>query len=89
MKEVNWEREQRKQNRLEKLGTNEPRCGMCGEDHWTCFEAHHVAGRKFDPMTVRLCMNCHRKVADDQSDHPPFNPDADPTIQAIGHSCLA
>jgi hypothetical protein len=81
-------REARKQRRLEKLGTNQPRCGACGECDDRTLEAHHVAGRKNDPATVIVCRNCHRKVSDDQQDHPAFDKAADPMLQAIGHFLL-
>ena len=81
-------REARNQRRLETLGTSEPRCGTCGERDNRTLEAHHVAGRKSDPATVIVCRNCHRKVSDDQKDHPAFDPAADPMLQAIGHFLL-
>lgn len=62
--------ERRKQARLDKLGTNAPRCVHCGENDQTCLEAHHVAGRAYDPDTMILCRNCHRKLSDMQQDHP-------------------
>ena len=43
--------ERRKQKRLERLGTNEPRCGTCGEHDDRALELHHVAGRKHDVST--------------------------------------
>ena len=81
-------REARKQRRLETLGMNEPRCGTCDERDDRVLEAHHVAGRKNDPATVIVCRNCHRKVTDDQEDHPSFDKAADPMLQAIGHFLL-
>lgn len=36
-------REIRKQRRLEKLRTNSPLRGECGENDWRCLELHHVA----------------------------------------------
>ena len=78
-------KERRKQRRLEKLGTNNPVCGTCGERDWRCFEDHHVADYKRDNLTVPICRNCHRKVSDDQNDHPVFNPTADPVLDRIGH----
>lgn len=82
-------REIRKQRRLEKLGTHNPRCGTCGESRWQCLEQHHTAGRKYDPDTVVLeCRNCHRVVSDNQLDHPAFDAAADPMLQAIGHFLL-
>ena len=81
-------RETRKQRRLEMIGLNDPRCGMCGETGWQCIELHHVADYARDDMTVLICRNCHRKVSDDQRDHPAFNPSADPMLDAIGHFLL-
>ena len=74
--------------RLEKLGTDNPLCGTCGETDDRCFEAHHIAGRRHDDLTVNICCNCHRKVSDDQRDHPPFVAGADPMLAAIGHFLL-
>ena len=81
-------REKRKQARLQRLGTNDPRCGMCGENDDRCMELHHVADFKRDDATVCICRNCHRKMSDDQRDHPAFNPIADPMLDAIGHFLL-
>jgi len=81
-------REARKQRRLEALGTNDPTCGECGESDWRCMELHHVADHGCDDGTVILCRNCHRKVSDDQKDHPAFDPAADPTLHAIGRFLL-
>lgn len=77
-------REIRKQLRLEKLGTNSPMCGTCGEADYRTLEKHHVAGRKYDPDTVITCRNCHRKVTDDQKDHPAIEANADAMLSAIG-----
>lgn len=82
------ERERREQRRLEKLGTNDPRCGMCEETDWRTFELHHPAGRKHDDATVLICSNCHRKVSDDQKDHPAFDPNADAMLASIGNFLL-
>ena len=88
MKDFSIAAERRKQLRLEKLGTNQPRCGTCGETDWRCMEAHHIAGRHFDDETVILCWNCHRKVSDDQKDHPPIHSDANALMESIGHFLL-
>jgi len=77
-------REIRKQRRLEKLGTNSPICGACGEADYRTLEKHHVAGRKHDPDTVITCRNCHRKVPDDQKDHPAIDANADAMLSAVG-----
>jgi hypothetical protein len=81
-------REVRKQRRLEALGTNDPKCGTCGESDWRCIELHHVADYGCNDATVRICRNCHRKVSDDQRDHPAFDPNADPALHAIGRFLL-
>lgn len=70
MKATEIAKERRKQDRLEKLGTQKPACSQCGETDDRCLEAHHIAGRAYSEDTVILCRNCHRKVSDDQKDHP-------------------
>ena len=81
-------KEARKQARLERLGSNVPRCGTCGESDDRCLELHHVAGRKSDPTVVHLCRNCHRKVTDDQKDVPPYQPNSDAFLDAVGRFLL-
>lgn len=88
MTDKELKKEVRKQFRLERLGSNHPRCGVCGEGDDRCLEAHHVAGRSRDEATVTICRNCHRKVSDDQKDHPVFNSDADQLLDRIGHFLL-
>lgn len=83
-----FERERRKQKRLEQLGSDDPHCGMCGHSDWQALELHHVAGQKYDESTVPLCRNCHRIVSDDQYDHPAFDPDTDAMLVNIGHFML-
>ena len=63
-------RERRRQNALERLGTNEPRCIFCGEADWRTLEKHHIAGQVYDDFTSIHCRNCHRKQSDRQKDHP-------------------
>ncbi len=63
-------KEKRKQDRLEKLGSKNPVCSLCGETDDRCLEAHHIAGRAYAEDTAILCRNCHRKASDDQKDHP-------------------
>lgn len=53
-----------------RLGTQNPRCAICGNNDWTCLEAHHIAGQAYDPLTNILCRNCHRHLSDGQKDHP-------------------
>ena len=83
-----FDRERRKQKRLEKLGTDEPRCGTCGEGRWQCIEEHHPADYGRDEATVLVCRNCHRVLSDDQRGHPAFDPDADPLLSSVGHFLL-
>jgi hypothetical protein len=62
--------ETRRQNALDRLGTNKPCCVVCGETDPHCLELHHLFGRKNDPDTlVIVCRNCHRKLSDAQKDH--------------------
>jgi hypothetical protein len=76
--------EARKQRSFDRLGSNEPRCGMCGEGNFECLERHHVAGRKHDETLVTLCRNCHRKISVRQDYVPSSNSKADPLLAAIG-----
>ena len=88
MDAIELAKEARKQNRLERFGTNTPRCGVCGEADDRCLEAHHVAGRKHDDATVLVCRNCHRKVSDDQRDYPAFDPQSDAVLDSVGRFLL-
>ena len=81
-------RERRKQRRLEALGTNDPRCGTCGESRWQCIEEHHPSDHGREATTVLECRNCHRVLSDDQKDHPAFNANNEPMLDAIGHFLL-
>lgn len=69
-KPVNWAAEARRQKRLERMGAAKPRCLYCGENDDRCLEAHHIGARRYDPDTVIVCRNCHRKLSDMQRDHP-------------------
>lgn len=80
--------DRRKQARLEKLGTDKPICGICGNTDWRTIEQHHIAGQKRDETVVLICANDHRIVTDDQKDHPEFDPAADPMLDKIGHFLL-
>ena len=81
-------REIREARRLERLRSNNHLCGECGEADSRCLELHHVADYGCDDGTVILCRNCHKKVTDDQKDHPAFDPDADPMLHSIGRFLL-
>jgi hypothetical protein len=57
MNHDDFQRERRKQRRLEQIGTNKPLCPCCGETDWRCFET---------PSMPR-CANCHIKATVDQN----------------------
>jgi hypothetical protein len=80
MSTINFERERRKQKALERLGTTNPICVSCGEADWRCLEGHHIAGKDYDQTIAIVCRNCHRKLSDDQYDHPPANNAGAPLI---------
>ena len=63
------DKEDRKQRRLRRLGTQNPICAACGEAESAVLELHHMAGRKHDDALVIVCANCHRKLSDKQLDH--------------------
>lgn len=88
MNDTDLVRERRKQNRLAALGSNSPRCGTCGETDWRTLELHHVAGQKYDDTLVAICRNCHRKLSDEQCDHPAFVGDTDMMLASVGHFLL-
>jgi hypothetical protein len=81
-------REKRRQSALERLGTQTPRCPLCGETDWRVFDNHHVAGVAYDDFTARLCRNDHRKVSDSQKDHPQQKGEPPSLIEAVGHFLL-
>lgn len=82
------ENERRKQSRLHKLGTNTPRCAICGNSDWRVIEEHHPDSRKRDKLVVLLCANDHRIVTDDQKDHPPGAEGCDPFLLSVGNFLL-
>lgn len=81
-------KEKRKQDHLEKLGTQHPACSLCGESDHRCLEAHHIAGQKFAPETGIVCRNCHRKLSDEQRDHPGSIGQEPSIMETIGHFLL-
>lgn len=82
------DKETRKQNRLEKLGTNHPVCVICGENDWRCIEQHHIAGQHYGNDLSNVCRNCHRKLSDEQKDHPPILNKIVTQHDCIGHFLL-
>lgn len=81
--------EARKQQRLRKLGTNNPICPVCGETDWRVFQSHHISGQNNDPdLTHPLCSNCHCKISDAQKDHPEDVSDPADHLGRIAHFML-
>lgn len=85
---LNRDKERRKQKRLEMLGSNHPICIICGEDDWRCFEQHHIAGKAYGDELCTVCRNCHRKLSDEQYDHPKQIGKPPCNHEAIGHILL-
>lgn len=80
--------QRRKQDRLEKLGTQKPVCVICGQSDWRCFEDHHVAGCKYCALTAVHCKNCHAIASEMQRNHPPPIPGTPSMEEAIGRLLL-
>lgn len=83
-----YEFERRKQRALERLGSNDPRCVICGESNWQCLESHHLAGQAYAGETVPVCRNCHRKLSDGQCDHPAKTGESPSQSEVIGRFLL-
>ena len=88
MNTIDKAKEARKQKRHEKLGSNHPVCTICGEDSWECLEQHHIAGQAYSDDLCTVCRNCHRKLSDDQKDHPKKIGKEPITNERIGHMLL-
>ena len=80
--------EKRRLRDLERLGTDRPVCVACGEGDPRCLEAHHLAGRAFDSQTIPVCRNCHRKLSDDQKDHPRTSSASPGRLEKLAHFLL-
>lgn len=76
--------EDRKQQQLRRLGTQNPSCVICGESDPAVLEKHHIAGRKHHDDLAIVCRNCHGKLSDKQrgraTSHPPDPPGMSSTI---------
>src|SRR5262249_1579968 len=72
-----------------RLGNQQPRCALCGEDDWRCLELHHLAGKAYDTeVTVIVCRNCHRKQSDPAANAAaPAQADT-PILERIGRYLL-
>jgi hypothetical protein len=88
MNDFEKNQERRKQKALERLGTNNPVCVLCGESDWRCQELHHIAGKQFNAALAIVCRNCHRKLSDMQKDHPQQSSAPPDPVERIGHFLL-
>lgn len=82
------DREARREQALKRLGTRNPSCVVCSENDPLCLELHHIAGQKHHDDLSIVCRNCHRKLSDQQRDHPVDTPRQHPTMATIGHYLL-
>lgn len=79
----------RKQQQLRRLGTQNPLCVACGETDPAVLELHHIAGWKHSDDMAIVCRNCHRKLSDKQRDHvPPGTGQPQGAFVTIGHYLL-
>lgn len=88
MTEHERRKEKRKQDRLERLGSNNPSCLICGEDDPACLELHHLAGRIYGDDKIIVCTNCHKKLTERQKDHPPVQSETPNSLECRGHLLL-
>ena len=80
--------ESRKQRRTHRLGGEKQVCSACCEADQRCLEMHHIAGQKYLDDVVPICRNCHRKLSDDQKDHPDTENANIPAMAAMGQCFL-
>lgn len=88
MNDKEYDRERRRQARLERLGSNNPLCVISGEDDPRCLELHHLAGKAFADDCVIVSSNHHRKLSDMQKDHPPILKGVPDTLECCGRLLL-
>jgi len=81
-------RERRRQRALERLGSNHPRCVICGHDDPLALDLHHIAGRGYSDEQAPVCRNCHPRLSDDQKDHPSADRKPPTTSESAGHFLL-
>ena len=79
----------RLERRYRKLGTRNPVCVGCGHDDPLSLELHHIAGQKHHDDVAIICRNCHRRLSDQQLDHPEDIQGGDTILATIGHYLMA
>jgi hypothetical protein len=82
----NYAYERRRQARLERLGTNDPHCAICGESDPCCLDLHHVGGRVFACLII-VCATHHRKLEEKKKAHPRAS-DEPTTLEYRGYLLL-
>lgn len=88
MDEAKKRKAKRRRNALARLGTVKPSCSICGEGNPLCLELHEPGGRRYNEMRVAICRNCHRKLSDDQRDHPKAEFTPPDKVERLAHSLL-
>lgn len=88
MDELEKRKEARRRQAHERLGSANFRCVICGENNPHCLELHHIAGQKFGNELAPVCRNCHRKLSDDQRDHPQAISGDPGLLEQIAHYLL-
>jgi hypothetical protein len=88
MDDEHYQRECRRQTRLERLGSNNPACLFCPENDPCCLELHHLSGRAFGDESVVVCRNCHGKLTEKQTEHPPALTTDPNTLERLGRLLL-
>ena len=83
---IDPEFERRRQAASRRLGSNDPRCLVCGETDWRCLELHHIAGQSYEGLGGILCRNCHRKQSDPSANAK--GPSDPPVMERVGHLML-
>jgi hypothetical protein len=88
MNDGNANSERRYRRASQRLGTDNPACCICGENNPHCLELHHLPGHAFGDEKAIVCRNCHRKMSDDQKDHPESLGSSPSMLERIGHFLL-
>jgi hypothetical protein len=88
MNQRNYDKERRRQQRLERLGTNEPRCVVTGEGDPVVLERHHPGGRKYTEETIILNLVYHRKAEELRKEHPEEIPSPHSELECNGRLLL-